>query len=171
MKPIALATLAILLVVGCTKQATDPKIKDLEREVASLKKTVEDLKPGLGEIMTTVHLHHAKLFFSGKNENWDLAAYQLDEIKEGLDQATELHDHFKELKASLKELRHMTDAGIGDLEAAIHNRNKSKFMAGFQKLTVSCNQCHQAAEHGFIVIQEPTTAMFSNQSFVKGSPK
>lgn len=164
--------LAILIIffgaVGCTKQATDSKVQSLKDEILELKKNLEDLKPGLGEIMTTIHLHHAKLYFSGKNENWDLAGYQLDEIKEGLDQATELHDHFKDKKASLKELRHMTDAGIGDIETAIHDKSKSRFMDGFRKLTASCNQCHQAAEHGFIVIQAPTVPMFSNQKFDRG---
>ena len=161
----ALGILVLFGIGGCTNQQEEHRVQSLESEVAALKKTVEDLKPGLGEIMATIHLHHAKLYYAGKSENWDLASYQLDEIKEGLDAATELHEHFKELKTSLKELRHMTDSGMAAIEKAIQEKSKPHFMDGFQKLTTSCNQCHQAAEHGFIVIQTPSVGMFTNQKF------
>jgi len=38
--------------------------------------------PGLGEFMTATQLRHAKLWFAGKENNWDLAAYEIDEIAE-----------------------------------------------------------------------------------------
>lgn len=118
--------------------------------------------------MGVIQQHHAKLYYSGMNENWDLAAYQIDEIKEGLDQATELHEHFKDIKGSLKDLRHVTDQGVAETEAAIQKKSKTLFLGAYKNLTHSCNQCHQAADHGFIVIQSPVTGMFSNQKFAKG---
>ncbi|PWU17142.1 MAG: hypothetical protein C5B49_09440 [Bdellovibrio sp.] len=159
--------LTLILSSACTQQTESSNIQALKEQISVLQKKMEDLKPGLGEIMSTIHLHHAKLYFSGQNENWELASYQVDEIKEGLDQATELHDDFKDLKGSLKELRHLTDQSIAEINAAIKDRNKVRFMSGFRKLTVSCNQCHQAASRGFIVILQPTAAMFTNQKFTK----
>ncbi|MDD4933474.1 MAG: hypothetical protein PHO89_08435, partial [Methylacidiphilaceae bacterium] len=47
--------------------------------------------PGLGEIMSAIQLRHAKLWFAGKAKNWALAAYELDEIQEGFDEAVRLH--------------------------------------------------------------------------------
>src|ERR1700686_4900491 len=47
----------------------------------------ESYEPGLGEFMTATQLRHAKLWFAGKQNNWDLAAYEIDEIKEGLEDA------------------------------------------------------------------------------------
>lgn len=44
----------------------------------------EPYAPGLGEFMTATQLRHAKLWFAGKANNWDLAAYEIDEIAEGL---------------------------------------------------------------------------------------
>jgi hypothetical protein len=44
----------------------------------------EPYAPGLGEFMTATQLRHAKLWFAGKENNWDLAAYEIDEIAEGL---------------------------------------------------------------------------------------
>ena len=118
--------------------------------------------------MGTVQQHHAKLYYSGLNENWELAAYQLDEIKEGLEQGTALYDHFKEVKTSLKDLRHVTDQSLSELKSAIQKKDKTQFLLSFKKLTHSCNQCHQSAEHSFIVIQLPIRNMFSNQEFAKG---
>src|SRR4051812_46176182 len=63
-----------------------------------------DYAPGLGEVMSRVQQHHAKLYFAGKAENWDLASYELDEIKEGLDDAGHAHKEFKTLKTPLREL-------------------------------------------------------------------
>ena len=38
--------------------------------------------PGLGEIMTLQQMRHMKLWFAGDARNWDLATYQLGELKE-----------------------------------------------------------------------------------------
>src|SRR3954470_12741667 len=46
--------------------------------------------PGLGEIMSLQQMRHAKLYFAGQAENWDLAAYELDEIGEGFDDVLKL---------------------------------------------------------------------------------
>jgi hypothetical protein len=47
----------------------------------------EPYAPGLGEFMTAMQLRHAKLWFAGRAKNWDLAGYEIDEIKEGLEDA------------------------------------------------------------------------------------
>jgi hypothetical protein len=39
-------------------------------------------KPPLGDIMGKIQLRHIKLWFAGKLKNWELAAYEVDEIKE-----------------------------------------------------------------------------------------
>ena len=133
--------------MGCTHRELLEQNGALQKEVLELKQVVEKLKPDLGEIMVGIHLHHAKVYFSGMAQNWPLAAYELDEIKEGLDQATELHDHFKDLKVSLKELKHFTDQGLQDLGTAIQNQNKPQFLLAFQRLTQSCNHCHVAGRN------------------------
>ncbi|WP_283744478.1 hypothetical protein [Sideroxydans sp. CL21] len=47
----------------------------------------ENYVPGMGEIMGSTQMRHAKLWFAGKSGNWDLASYELDEIREGMDDA------------------------------------------------------------------------------------
>ena len=141
--------------------------RSLKKEIAELRTSLDQSKPGLGEIMGAIHVHHAKLYYSAVNENWDLAAYQLDEIKEGLDQAATLHDEFKTVKTPLSVLIRMTDRGLSDVDAAIKSKSKARFLTGYQQLTQSCNQCHQAADHPYIVVQTPSMGMFSNQKFGK----
>ena len=41
--------------------------------------------PGLGEYMTTIQLHAGKLWFAANAMNWDLARYELDELKETME--------------------------------------------------------------------------------------
>ena len=41
-------------------------------------------KPPLGDIMGKIQLRHIKLWFAGKHKNWELAAYEVDEIKASL---------------------------------------------------------------------------------------
>ncbi|HYS48851.1 MAG TPA: hypothetical protein VEM36_08765 [Xanthobacteraceae bacterium] len=48
--------------------------------------------PGLGEIMTLTQMRHLKLWFAGDAKNWELADYELDELKEGFDDAIEYSD-------------------------------------------------------------------------------
>ena len=51
-------------------------------------------KPPLGDIMGKVQLRHIKLWFAGKLANWQLAAYEVDEIKASLESAADLYRGF-----------------------------------------------------------------------------
>ena len=43
--------------------------------------------PTLGDIMNTAQWRHIKLWFAGKLQNWDLARYELRQIKASLEDA------------------------------------------------------------------------------------
>ena len=80
-KPITL--FLIILLGSCThqtpKQASD--IPGMAELWAQLKDMKEKYRPGLGEIMSGIQTHHAKLWFAGINENWKLADYEVKELK------------------------------------------------------------------------------------------
>ena len=123
---------------------------------------------GLGELMMGIQQHHAKLYYAGQAQNWELASYELDEIKESFADAGKAQHEFKTLKTPLKELiPAMTKNEIEKVEEAIAKKNKESFVKSFQGLTQACNRCHQTAEHSFIVIQSPTQPGFTNQKFTK----
>jgi hypothetical protein len=58
----------------------------LEKRIDSLeKKLAASYTPGLGEFMSSIQVHHAKLWFAGQAQNWELANFEIAEIKESLD--------------------------------------------------------------------------------------
>jgi cytochrome c553 len=137
-----------------------------QTQVAELTRQMEDLRPGLGEIMLGIQQHHAKLYYAGSAANWELADYELGEIRENLDDAQKLHPQFKEVKEPLTQLiPAMTKPSLRAVAASIQHKSRTEFAESFQALTVSCNQCHQAAGHAFVVIQRPTLPAFTNQKF------
>src|ERR1035441_9640173 len=46
--------------------------------------TGEQYVPRLGDIMNTVQTRHIKLWFAGKAQNWDLASYELRQLRAGV---------------------------------------------------------------------------------------
>ena len=122
-------------------------------------------KPGLGEIMGVIRQHHAKLYYSANARNWEVAKYQVDEIQEGLETSARLYPQFKEVKELSVLISAATKDNIESLFQAVKKKNIDDFLTAYNKLTNSCNACHNAANRGFIVIQTPTVLEFSNQKF------
>ena len=120
--------------------------------------------PGLEQFMNTIQTEHAKLWFAGDARNWELAAYQLAEIKEVMSDVQDLVPTFKNLPLA-KMLDGVITGPIAEIEHALDARDFTKFSAGYGKLTEACNSCHQATGNHFIVIQRPTHPAFPNQDF------
>jgi hypothetical protein len=124
----------------------------------------EPYEPGLGEFMTATQLRHAKLWFAGKNNNWSLAAYEIDEIKEGLEDAARLHSTFDGVPVA-EMIKTIIDPRLERLEKAVEEKNGTQFIAAFDELTNGCNSCHAGASKPFIHIQRPTEPPLTNQNF------
>ena len=120
--------------------------------------------PGLGEFMTFTQIRHAKLWLAGTASNWDLADYEIDELKEGLEDVVKYVPTYKDMPVGpMIESTIMTP--ISEVEQAIKARDRNKFTTAFDKLTQACNTCHRSANRAFIVIQRPASSAFPNQSF------
>ena len=132
--------------------------------LATAQPAKEPYEPGLGEFMTATQLRHAKLWFAGKNNNWALAAYEIDEIKEGFEDAARLHATFDGVPVA-EMIKTIIDPRIEELEKAVRAKSSAKFTVAFDKLTSGCNNCHAAANKPFIRIQRPTEPPLTNQNF------
>jgi len=121
-------------------------------------------EPGLGEFMMATQLRHAKLWFAGKSNNWALAAYEVDEIKEGLEDAAKYHANNDGVPVA-ELIKTIIDPRLEQLEKAIEGKSNTQFAAAFDELTNGCNSCHAKAGKGFIRIQRPTAPPVSNQNF------
>jgi cytochrome c553 len=124
----------------------------------------EPYAPGLGEFMTATQLRHAKLWFAGEANNWDLAAYEIDEIEEGLDDARKQFPTHEGVPVGDMIKANIAPA-IVVLREAVAAKSSTKFMVAFDNLTGACNTCHAGAGKPFIRIQRPTAPPLSNQNF------
>ena len=122
--------------------------------------------PGLGEIMTLTQMRHAKLWLAGQAGNWPLASYELDELREGLDDAATFHPTHKDASLPIPGLidKIMKDP-LSELDKAVGARDASAFTPAFDALTEACNSCHRATKFGFNIVARPIGNPYVNQTF------
>jgi cytochrome c553 len=121
--------------------------------------------PGLGEFMTQLSYRHGKLWFAGQAQNWDLAAYELDEIKEGLSDISTFHPSHHEVKAIPEQINEHMMTAINLAAQAIQAKKQKAFTEAYNGITNGCNSCHQANGFGFNRIVRPQVNIFTNQQF------
>jgi hypothetical protein len=122
--------------------------------------------PGFGEIMTLTQMRHAKLWLAGDAGNWPLAAYELDELKEGFDDLVAYHPTHKDAPVPIAQIvPKMMSAPLKDLEEAVGAKDRDRFTRAFDDLTKACNGCHQATNFGFNVVVRPKDNPYVNQVF------
>lgn len=112
--------------------------------------------------MSSIQMHHAKLWFAGKNGNWELAEFEIGEIQESLDDIKK----YNQDRPEIKEIP-MIDIPMDSLKAAITAKNAEQFKNSFNLLTNTCNNCHSITKHGFNKIKIPDTPPVTNQVFDK----
>ena len=124
----------------------------------------EPFKPGLGEIMSLQQMRHIKLWLAVQAGNWGLADYELDELKEGFEDIAKYHP-VKDGVPTGTMAEAIIAKEVADLNKLIEAKDKKQFVSAFDRLTASCNACHQTSKKEFIVIQRPTGNPYTNQSF------
>ena len=121
--------------------------------------TGEQYVPRLGDIMNAVQTRHIKLRLAGRAANWDLAAYQLRQLKAGLLEAAVLYEGIPVSNVTTMA------APVQSIADAIAAKDSQRFTKAAGELTDGCNACHKSMGRGFIVIQTPTASPFGDQSF------
>jgi hypothetical protein len=135
-------------------QVLQTRIDSLEKKIAAA------YKPGFGEFMSGIQVHHAKLWFAGQNKNWKLADFEIHEIMETI---ADIQQYETERKES--QMIGMVDPAIDSVSYAIKQKNAALFNSSYTLLTNTCNNCHHAANFEFNVVKIPESQSFSNQDF------
>ena len=145
-------TISVFLVTACRRQTAPGE--------------PEAYVPGLGEMMSLQQMRHVKLWFAGQAENWELAAYELDEIGEGFDDIVKFHPTHKDSPVAPRDAvpRIMTEP-IKEVRAAVDKKDSRAFVESYDALTAACNNCHQATNFRFNTVQRPATNPYPNQLF------
>lgn len=164
---LALVGLAAILFAVNPQQRVSNSNAALQTKITTLEKQVSVSKPGLGEIMGVIQQHHIKLYYAGTKANWPLAAYELGEVQESLEDAMQLYpNRFGKVPIPLPQIiPAMTIGTIAGLQQAIQQKDEAAFVKAYQALSRSCTGCHAAENHPFIRIQTPEPGMFSDQVF------
>jgi len=147
------------MVSGCS-QRTD-KTQLLQTRIDSLEgKLADTYKPGFGEFMSSIQVHHNKLWFAGQNDNWKLADFEVNEIKETVE-AIEKYQTEREESKKIGMLKPALDS----VDVAIRQKNAAMFRSSYVFLTNTCNSCHRSVNFEFNVVKVPDNPPFSNQDF------
>jgi hypothetical protein len=154
-----IAVTSVLGLTACGRQSTPPA-------AGSSSAASEAYAPGLGEIMSFQQMRHVKLWFAGQAGNWDLAAYEVDELGEGFDDIVKYHPTHKDSPVAPKDaIPRMVTEPVASLRAAVDKKDPAAFVQAFDALTAACNNCHQATNFGFNVVQRPATNPYPSQVF------
>jgi len=145
--------------LACKQQTNDlsklqDRVKILEDQLANT------YKPGFGELMSSVQAHHAKLWFAGTHKNWKLAAFEVHEIVEVLDNIKKYQKDREE-----SQLIDMMDPSLDSVLLAIKNKEIKSFKSSYALLTTTCNHCHIDTKFEYNIVKIPDIQYFSNQDF------
>jgi len=128
----------------------------------------EPYVPGLGELMSLQQMRHVKLWFAAQAENWELAAYELDELGEGFDDVVKFHPTHKNSPVAPKDaIPRMVTEPLKQLQTVIDRKDARGFNQAYDALTAACNNCHQATNFSFNTVQTPAANPYPSQVFAR----
>jgi len=109
----------------------------------------------LGEEMGYLQRYADKLWFAGKQGDWELAKFYQGEITE----TAEAIAHAKVTRDGIAVsalLESHLPASMEGLSQALDARDRGRFETSYRAMVDSCNACHMAAEHSFIRVAVPS---------------
>jgi hypothetical protein len=117
--------------------------------------------PRLADIMSAAQTRHQKLWLAAKAQNWELAGFELRQLKASLVEAAVLYSGIPVSNVTTLE------PSLQSLSDAIDAKDGRKFAKGLGDLTEGCNACHRSLKRSFVVMKVPSDPQpFSNQQFV-----
>jgi hypothetical protein len=123
--------------------------------------------PRVGDLMILQQIRHAKIWFAVAANNWPLAGHELAGLKDGFDDMNRLYPSIQGISVA-PVVGALATGELTELAKAIEAKDRIGFVTAFDRLTAACNACHRNADHGFIVIQQPISPPFNNQSYAPG---
>ena len=154
-----LSVLVLLLFAAC-----NPRPHEVQPFQARLDSMEQKLRhsyaPGFGELMLNIQIHHAKLWFAGKNGNWELADYDQSLIRSAFQKIRSYHPDNPAAATTT-----MIDIPMDSIGAAIARKDPAAFRRSFSLLTTTCNNCHTVTRHAYNFITIPRSEPIGNQSY------
>lgn len=153
---LARLTLAIAIASGGAALAQDSPFAQAPYPAAPAR---PELYATLGDIMGLTQIRHEKLWHAGRAENWELAAYEIQQLRSTLVRSAVLY-----LNIPI-ELIMAADEPMEELAKAVKAQDGKAFAEAYTQVTAACNACHHAGGVGYIRMVVPRTSSFTNQDF------
>lgn len=120
-------------------------------------KVLGDIQPGTGVLMQELARRFTALFYAARGGNWDLANYQLKEMREVIDINVVTRPTRKDALESFESssLGSEENPAAGTLQDAINKKSFLAFKQTFKSAIDGCNGCHQATGFSFIKYKLP----------------
>ena len=131
-------------------------------------KVLGDIQPGLGVIMQEIGRRFTAIFYAARAGNWDLANYELKELREAQEVGEITRPKRKDALISFEEsfLGSDIDPTEGTLQDAINKKNFIAFNKSFKLAIGGCNGCHDATGFSFIKYRLPAKSELPLQFFL-----
>lgn len=110
---------------------------------------LDEAQPSAGHLMIEMGYRYSALYFAARQQRWDFAAYQLEEMEEALRRLAYLQPKFWE------DIGRFRATALKDVEKTLAARDPERFAAGFEKLRAECMACHTKNGVGFIQLPVP----------------
>ena len=138
-----------------TKPA-EPDIAGMQADIAHLKEVV----PSQSHTMTDVAYQFACLWFAGKQNNWPLAAFFLNEARQHIRWTIRIRPIRKDLQGNEVDLKGIYDSidnsVMAKLQQAIDKKDGVQFAAAYKETLVQCYSCHKASGKPYLRPMVPT---------------
>src|SRR3982074_793523 len=130
----------------------------MQADIAHLKEVV----PSQSHTMTDVAYQFSSLWFAGKENNWPLAAFFLNEARQHIRWTIRIRPIRKDLEGNSVDLKGIYDS-VDDsvmvrLQQAIDKKDSSQFVATYKETLVQCYSCHKASGKPFLRPKIPTAS-------------
>lgn len=157
--------LALSVSIGAVAQNTAPAQQGAAPQPARPGLVILDFKPAMDDLMTMlIQPRHMKLYYAGQAKNWQLAAFQIDELRGALARIGRTIPNYRNINVDIAVASIFTDKlkAVGD---SVKAADLTQFNAAYGEMTAACNDCHKGMEHPFLVIKVPDVGGFPDQEF------
>ena len=137
-------------------QTTTADIAAMQADIAHLKEVV----PSQSHTMTDVAYQFACLWFAGKQNNWPLAGFFLNEARQHIRWTIRIRPIRKDLEGNSVDLKGIydpvDDSVMAKLQQAIDKKDGVQFAATYRETLVQCYSCHKASGKPYLRPMVPT---------------
>lgn len=145
-----LLTACLLLLISCGNEQYESVegnwIKGTEQKKLDI---IEEQFGGFGTAMVEVNYRFQELYWTGQNENWEYADYQLEHLEEAIENGLVRRPE------RARSAEHFMTNTIPQMEEAIASKDTAVFNKSFEQLRIDCRSCHDLEKKSFIDVINP----------------